>query len=69
MSESVIVTLPDGKKTKIPGLPVIMNGRRVQIRHDLPRIGQHSRDILAEAGFKTDEIDEMIADGVILSED
>ena len=63
------VTLPDGEKTKIPGLPVIMNGRRTQIHHDLPRIGQHSRDILAEVGFGDDEIDEMIADGVILSED
>ena len=63
------VTLPGGKKTKIPGLPIIMDGRRVQIRHDLPRIGQHSRDILVEAGFSNSEIVEMIADGAVLSDD
>ena len=63
------ITLPDGKQTKIPGLPITIDGRRVQIRHDLPRIGQHSREILEEAGFTTDEIAEMISDGVVLSGD
>ena len=63
------VTLPGGRNTMIPGLPLTMDGRRVQIRHDLPRIGQHSRDILVEAGFSADEITGMIAEGSVLSED
>ena len=63
------VTLPGGERTKIPGLPLTMDGRRFQIRHDLPRIGQHSWDILVEVGFSADEITGMIAEGAVLSED
>ncbi len=63
------VTLPDGTPTKVPGLPLTMNGRRTEIRHDLPRIGQHSRDILAAAGYSADDIAALIDSGAIVAED
>ena len=63
------VNLPDGRQTKVPALPMTIGGHRTQIRHDLPRIGQHSREILSEAGFREDEIEFMIKTGAILAED
>jgi len=62
------VTLPDGTPTKVPGLPLSLNGRRTHIRHDLPRIGQHSRDILGAAGFDADEIAALIDAGAVMAE-
>ena len=63
------VRLPDGRQTKVPALPVTMGGHRTEIRQDLPRIGQHSREILFEVGFREEEIELMISTGVILAED
>ena len=60
------VTLPDGRKTRVPGLPLEIGGRRTQIRRDLPRIGMHGRDILAEAGFNDEEITALEASGALL---
>ena len=61
------VTLPDGRPTRVPGLPLEMGGRRTEIRRDLPRIGQHGREILAEAGFSDEEIDALAAAGVLIT--
>ncbi|MEK9723340.1 MAG: CaiB/BaiF CoA-transferase family protein [Rhodospirillaceae bacterium] len=63
------VILPDGRPTRVPGLPMTMGGKRTGIRRDLPRIGQHSRDVLAEAGFSADEIAALIGSGAVLAED
>ena len=62
------VTLGDGRVTKIPALPLSMSGRRTEIRHDLPRIGQHSREILAAAGFSPEEIAEMIEARIVVTD-
>ena len=63
------IKLPEGRQTKVPALPLTIGGHRTQIRHDLPRIGEHSREILSEAGFKEDEIELMIETGVTLVSD
>jgi crotonobetainyl-CoA:carnitine CoA-transferase CaiB-like acyl-CoA transferase len=60
------VTLPDGRSTKVPGLPLELGGRRTAIRRDLPRIGADGRDILAEVGFDADEIAALEASGALL---
>ena len=62
------ITLPDGTPTKVPGLPIIMNGKRTKLRRDLPRIAQHSREILEESGFTADEIDSLIGSGAVTVE-
>jgi crotonobetainyl-CoA:carnitine CoA-transferase CaiB-like acyl-CoA transferase len=46
----------NGAKADLPGLPIEMDGRRLPLRHDVPRLGQHTREILAELGFSADEI-------------
>jgi len=60
------VTLPDGRPTRVPGLPLEMGGRRTRIRRDLPRIGEHGREILAEAGYGDDEISAFLESGAVM---
>lgn len=63
------ITLPNGTKTRIPGLPIEMAGRRTGIRHDLPKTGEQGADILKEAGFSESEIAAMFETGAILTPD
>ena len=62
------ITLPNGKPTKVPSLPLTIGGRRLSAGHDLPRIGQHSVDILSELGLSPEEIDAMIEAGAVIAE-
>ncbi len=45
------ITLPNGKVTPQPALPLDMDGRRFGRHHDLPLVGEHSSDIAREAGW------------------
>ncbi len=55
----------DGEVVKLPALPIEFSGERLGVRQDLPREGEHSRQAAAEAGYANDDIEQMIADGVI----
>jgi len=48
------IRLPDGRPAKTPALPVSIDGARLQNYRDPPRIGEHTRDVLIDAGY--DEI-------------
>lgn len=63
------VTLPDGRPTKVPALPLMMDGNRTKIRRDLPRIGEHSNEILIEAGYSPEEIQALLSDGAVVIEE
>ncbi|MBT6085536.1 MAG: CoA transferase [Rhodospirillaceae bacterium] len=63
------VTLPDGRPTKVPALPLMMDGNRTKIRRDLPRIGEHSNEILIEAGYSPEEIQALLSDGAVIIEE
>jgi len=60
------VTLPDGTPTRLPALPLAMDGERLGLRRDSPTIGADGRAVLAEAGMTPDEIDALIADGIVV---
>ncbi|MGD9598465.1 MAG: CaiB/BaiF CoA transferase family protein [Steroidobacteraceae bacterium] len=66
------LTITDGErkggKTRLPALPLEMDGHRFDIRRDLPRRGQHSRELLAEVGYSAAEIDAMIGAGAVGAE-
>ena len=47
----VEVTLPDGTKTKLPALPLEIDGQRLGLRHDIPVIDGDREDILKEIGW------------------
>jgi len=61
----VPVTLPDGRQVALPALPVALDGQRPGLRHDLPRVGQHSVEVALEAGLSEAEVAGLLAKGVL----
>jgi crotonobetainyl-CoA:carnitine CoA-transferase CaiB-like acyl-CoA transferase len=59
-------TLPDGTETKLPALPLEMDGHRFGVRHHVPRVGEHSREILAALGYTPEAIDKLFSERVVL---
>ena len=59
------LNLTDGTKTKLPSLPIEINGQRPTLKSDPPQIGQHSIKILNDLGFEDDEIQNLINKKVI----
>ncbi|MEO8444271.1 MAG: CaiB/BaiF CoA-transferase family protein [Gammaproteobacteria bacterium] len=68
----VPVTVADGPraghKTRLPALPLEMDGKRFGVHRDVPRAGQHTREVLAEAGYGSKEIADLLARKVIGAE-
>ncbi len=56
--------LPNGGKIGIPSLPFRMGGRRLGVRLDLPRAGEHGPELLGELGVSESEINRLISNGV-----
>ncbi len=59
------VTIPGGEATRLPALPIQMDGKRLGVRRDIPAQGQDIDEVLKEAGFSGDEIAELITSGVV----
>jgi crotonobetainyl-CoA:carnitine CoA-transferase CaiB-like acyl-CoA transferase len=59
------VTLPDGTRTKVPNLPIEMDGMRFGTRLDLPRVGEHTRELLAKLGYRNDDVQTLIAQRIV----
>jgi crotonobetainyl-CoA:carnitine CoA-transferase CaiB-like acyl-CoA transferase len=58
----------DGKKVGLPALPIEFgpNRDRPGVRRQSPRMGEHSREVLKEAGYSTAEIAALIECGAIV---
>ena len=59
------ITLLNGKKTKVPVLPIEMDGERFGTRTELPRVGEHTREVLAGLGYGPADIERMVAEKVV----
>ncbi|MBI4195762.1 MAG: CoA transferase [Betaproteobacteria bacterium] len=59
------VTLLNGSKTKVPILPIEMDGKRFGTRLDIPQVGEHTREVLAGLGYAPAAIDELAGAGII----
>ena len=44
------LTMLDGRVANLPGMPLALDGERLPLRHDVPRLGQHNAEILGELG-------------------
>ncbi|HEX2940212.1 MAG TPA: CaiB/BaiF CoA-transferase family protein, partial [Rhodopila sp.] len=57
----------EGKKTVLPALPVEFGLERARpaVRTQPPQLGEHSREVLVEAGFSADEIEGLVRRGVV----
>jgi len=60
------VTLPDGKRVKVPRLPIEMGERWFSARRDPPAVSADARDILAEIGVPDDEIERLAQAGKLV---
>jgi crotonobetainyl-CoA:carnitine CoA-transferase CaiB-like acyl-CoA transferase len=61
----VDVTMADGRRTRVPALPLQFGDNRLGSRRNIPRLGEHSREIARELGMDQDVIDNLISDGVL----
>ncbi|MDR7101194.1 CaiB/BaiF CoA-transferase family protein [Croceicoccus sp. BE223] len=59
------VTLDTGAQTRLPTIPLMMDGERLGKGATLPTPGADSRAILAGLGYEAARIDELIADGSV----
>lgn len=59
------VTIPGGSATKLPALPIQMDGQRFGVTRDVPAQGQDISEVLLEAGFDADEIDGLVKRGIV----
>jgi len=66
------VTVTDGErageKAYLPALPLEMGGHRFGVHRDVPRKGQHTREVLKEVGYTDDEIEALVAQGAVGAE-
>ncbi len=53
------ITLPDGRPSKTVLLPLSLDGERLGVRLNPPRLGEHSAELLAELGYSPQEIKEL----------
>ena len=56
--------LPNGMKSKLPILPLEMNGRRLGSGDGLPRVGEHTRELLLGLGYSDAEVQQLITEEI-----
>jgi len=59
------ITLMNGTRTQVPILPIEMDGRRFRKRLDLPKVGEHTSELLADLGYDRQEIADLVARKVV----
>jgi crotonobetainyl-CoA:carnitine CoA-transferase CaiB-like acyl-CoA transferase len=57
--------LPNGDVTQLPRLPLLLEGAGSELEINPPKIGEHSREILASVGLGFEQIEELIGNGVV----
>ena len=60
------MTLPDGRATRVPLLPLKLDGERLGLRLDPPRLDEHGSALLQSLGYCDAEVAQMRREGVLL---
>jgi crotonobetainyl-CoA:carnitine CoA-transferase CaiB-like acyl-CoA transferase len=63
------VSLGDGRRARIPGLPVELNDQRLPVWRDVPDAGEHSISVARELGYDESDIQRMLASGSLIAAD
>jgi crotonobetainyl-CoA:carnitine CoA-transferase CaiB-like acyl-CoA transferase len=50
------LTLPDGRETTVPLLPITLDGQRLGVRNNPPQLGEHNDEVLTSLGYTATEI-------------
>ena len=61
------MTLPDGRETATPLLPITLDGQRPGLRLNPPKLGEHGRELLESLGYSAQEADDLVQAGVVLA--
>ncbi len=61
----VTTKIPEGATVKLPKIPLRLDGSGFDLRSHPPGIGEGSRDFYRRCGYTTDEIEGLIANGII----
>ena len=59
------LTLPDGKETNLPALPIEFNANRPRLDGNPPQAGEHTRAVLDELSLGGEDIDALIARNIV----
>jgi crotonobetainyl-CoA:carnitine CoA-transferase CaiB-like acyl-CoA transferase len=59
------LALESGEQVKVPMLPFEMNGRRFDARLNVPQLGSHSAELLAQMGYASGDIDALRERGIV----
>jgi crotonobetainyl-CoA:carnitine CoA-transferase CaiB-like acyl-CoA transferase len=62
---AVTVDDPDFGPTTQVGVPAVLSRTPGGVRGGQPRVGEHSREVLAEAGYTAAEIDRLLGSGIV----
>ena len=57
--------LADGRTTRLPKIPVRLGEHDFGLRHEPPRVGQGSREVLGDLGLGESEIADLLARGIV----
>jgi len=67
------IRLPDGDRAgetvRTTLFPITLQGRRLGVRLDPPRISEHMRELLRDVGYPADAIDALVAQGAVAASD
>lgn len=59
------MTLPDGRTTSVPLLPLTLAGQRPGVRLNPPRLGEHSHSLLISLGYSEAEVATLVAQAAV----
>ena len=54
------VTTEDGRPTRVPALPLELSGKRLPLRLDVPKAGEHSAEIARDLGLEPQAVADLI---------
>ncbi len=68
LARDMVVEVPHGRlgTVKTIGTPLKLSETPARVSRAAPALGEHSREVLAEAGYSDAEIEKLAADGVII---
>ena len=55
----------DGGSTKLPAMPIEMNDRRFDVHQQVPKVGEHSKEILEEIGLSDNAIQSLFEKSIV----
>jgi crotonobetainyl-CoA:carnitine CoA-transferase CaiB-like acyl-CoA transferase len=61
------LVLADGRTTRVPLLPLVLDGQRPGVRLQPPQLGEHTRELLEALGYTPAQIDELHARQVVFA--